>query len=441
MASGAGGGTAGDQSPVKPRGWGRICDDRTFTVLRRLDADGEDESGLLGRDKTVGDAVTRELCALHLPKRTWVAKFDGKPIAYFYIDKEWDSSHRCYPLCTCMDGDIVVPSDAFDGYTSASTAKSNQINCWRFYSLAEDSSVRSVLTGQDYPIFLRQELEQRQEYGQIPPGVNLDTYMEEFEQYISEPGAGDATSRVVNVDFAYNTTVMIDAEGNGSWLENGSRSLYGIFAPSFFESYRIYPFDEDRRNTWVTVDGKRFCVGLRNRGYYASAQSPQAYETVRTSFGEFDDESPASFYPLGSTFGTYESEIVRGEHGLEIRYTNYPAGQGVLRMSFKVPVAGNYTSGIELMQNGQFFYNDYFDVRELDEHSGSFTRTDYMTARFDVRYDVETLEIESIEEIPFEDEDDVTQDWFSSGGRYLGTETSTTTYPQDFESHITFERL
>ena len=440
MASGEGGGIAGEQSPLMPRGWGRRCDDRKFTVLRRLDADGEDESGLLGRDKTVGDAVTRELCALHLPKRTWVAKFDGKPIAYFYIDKEWDSSHRCYPLCTCMDGDIVVPSDAFDGYTSASTAKSNQINCWRFYSLAEDSSVKDILKGGDYPVYLRQQLTRiQQERGFSDDDLNR--YMSEFVQFISADGAGDSESRIVNVDFSYGTTVMIDKNGNGSWLADGPISLYGIFAPAFFEDYKIYPFDEERANTWVSADGKRFCVGLRNRGYYASAQSPQEYVTVRTSFGEFDNERPVTFYPLGSTFGTYEAETVRGGHGWEIRYTNYPAGQGVLRMSFKVPVAGNYTSGIGFMQNGQFFYNDYFDVRELDEHSGLFARTDYMTARFGVEYDVQTLEIERIEGIPFEDEDDVTQEWFSSGSRYLGTETSTTTYPQDLESHITFERL
>lgn len=439
MASGGGGGTAGVKSPVKPRGWGRRCDDRRFTVLRRKYEDGDGESGLLGREKAVGGDVTIGLCALHLPKRTWVVKFDGKPIAYFYIDKEWDAS-RCYRLCTCMDGDIVVPSDAFDGYTSASTARSNQINCWRFYSLAEDSSVRDILKGGDYPVYLRQELTRiQQERGFSDDDLNR--YMSEFEQFISADGAGDSTSRVVNVDFSYGTTVMIDKNGNGSWLADGPNSLYGIFAPAFFEDYKIYPFDEERANTWVSADDKRFCVGLRNRGYYASAQSPQAYATVRTSSGVLDAERPAAFYPLGSTFGTYESEIVKGGHGLEIRYTNYPAGQGVLRMSFKVPVAGNYTSGIGLMQSGQFFYSDYFDVREQDEHSGSFTRTDYMTARFDVRYDVETLEIESIEGIPFEDEDDVTQDWFSSGGRYLGTETSTTTYPQDFESHITFERL
>ena len=441
MASG--GVTPGEplSSPIMPSGWGRGCDDRRFTVLRRRDADGEDEGGLLGRDVTVGDAATRKVCALHLPKRTWVVKFDGKPIGYFYIGKEWDSSHVCHPLCTCLNGDIVVPSDAFSGYGSTTTRKSNQINCWRFFPLTEDSSVRSILTGSDYPIFLRQQLEQRQERGEIT-GSDVDRYMEEFAQYISESGAGDSTSRIVNVDFAYDTTVMVDAEGNGSWLENGNRSLYGIFAPAFFESFRIYPFDEDRRNTWVTVDGRHFCVGLRYKSYYASALSPQPYETVLTSSREFSDEDErlVAFLPSSSSFSTYETETSRGEHGWEIRYSNYPAGQGVLGIVFRVPVAGFYTSGIGLMQLGQFYYNEIFDVRELDEHSGSFTGTDYVTARFGVEYDVNTLEIENIEGLPRED-DDVTQEWFSSGGRYLGTESTATTYPQDLESHITFERL
>ena len=444
MAAGEGSAIPGNPlpSPIMPSGWGRGCDDRRLTVLRRRDADGEGEGGLLGRDVTVGDAATRKVCALHLPKRTWVVKFDGKPIGYFYIEKEWDSSHVCHPLCTCLNGDIVVPSDAFGGYGSTTTRKSNQINCWRFWPLTEDSSVRSILTGSDYPIFLRQQLVQRQERGEIT-GSDVDRYMEEFAQYISESGAGDSTSRTVNVDFAYDTTVMVDAEGNGSWLENGSRSLYGIFAPSFFEDYRIYPFDEDRRNTWVMVDGRHFCVGLRYKGYYASVLSPQAYETVLTSSREFsdEDERQVAFNPSGSVFATYETETFRGGHGWEIRYNNYPAGHGVLNIAFRVPVTGTSTSGIGMMQIGQFFYNEYFDVRRLDEHSGSLTGTDSVTARFDVEYDVETLEIERIEGLPRENDGGVTQEWFSSGGRYLGTESTATTYPQGIESHITFERL
>ncbi len=427
---------------IRPSGWGRRCDDRAFTVLRRRDADGGGESGLLGRDETVGDAAMRGLCALHLPKRTWVVKFDGKPIGYFYIDKVWDGVHRCYPLCTCHDGDIVVPSDAFLGYSSATTRRSNQINCWTFSPFTEDSSVRSILTGSDYPIFLRQQLEQRQEWGEIT-GSDVDRYMDEFAQYISEPGAGDSTSRTVNVDFASGTTVMIDEGGNGSWLENGSRSLYGIFAPGFFEFYKIYPFDETRRNTWVWLDGRHFCVGYREHRYYASALSPQGYETVQTSSGAFDGEDgrPVVFLPVSSEFATYETEIVRGSYGWELRYTNLPAGSGVLNIVFGVPVAGTYTSGIGLMQNGQFFYNDYFDVRELNEHGGPFTRTDYVRVRCDVEYDDETLEVENIEALSRDDVENVTQDWSSSGGRYLGTETTTTTYPEDIESHITFERL
>jgi len=431
---------------IMPSGWGRYCDDRRFTVLRRKDADGGGESGLLGRDETVGDAAMRGLCALHLPKRTWVVKFDGKPIGYFYIEKEWDGAHRCHPLCTCHDGDIIVPSEAFQGYSSAETYRSNQINCWTFSPFTADSSVRSILTGSDYPIFLRQQLEQIQQREGISD-YDINRYMDEFAQFISEPGAGDSTARTVNVDFASNTTVMIDAGGNGEWLENGSISLYGIFAPGFFETYRIYPFEVDRHNTWVQLDGRHFCVGQREHRYYASALSPQGYETVRTSFCEFiggegEDETPVAFLPLSSEFATYEMETVRGAHGWEIRYTNYPAGHGVLGIAFRVPVAGNYTSGIGLMQNGQFFYNDYFDVRELEEHSGTLTRTDYVTARFDVEYDVGTLEVERIEALTREDDEEgVTQEWFSSGGRYLGTETTTTTYPEDLESHITFERL
>ena len=374
-------------------------------------------------------------------------KFDEKPIGYFYIDKDWEVEHIVHPLCTCSNGDIVVPSNPFRGYGSTATYRSNQINCWTFYPLSENSSVRSIITGDDYQIYLRHKLEQRQEWGEIPPSVNLDTYMDEFAQYILESGAGDSTSRVVNVDFAYDTTVMIEGGvwyGEASWLENGNRSLYGIFAPSFFESYRIYPFDLERLNTWVKVDGRSFCVGRRSHTYYASPRSPQGYETVRTSSDGFDDERPVSFYPLGSTFRTYESETGRGEHGWEIRYTNYPAGQGVLYIAFHVPVSGTHTSydGL-LLSDGTFIYDyrDYFDVRELNKHSGPFTRTDYVTARFSVGYDVETLEIERIEGMPREDEN-VTQDWFSTGGdRYLGTETTTTTYPEDIESHITFERL
>lgn len=444
MAAGEGGVISGKslRSPLMPSGWGRDCDDRRLTALRGRDEDGGDERGLLGRDKTVGGVATMGMCALHLPKRTWIVKFDGKPIGYFYIEKVWDASHRCYPLCTCSNGDIVVPSDAFGGYSVSTTRRSNQINCWRFYPLTENSSVRSILTGSDYPIFLRQELEQRQEWGEIPPGVNLDEYMEEFAQYISESGAGDATLRTVNVDFAYSTTVMIDKDGNGIWLGNGNRSLYGIFAPAFFENYRIYPFDEDRRNTWVTVDGRHFCVGLRYRDYYASALSPQGYKTVHSSFREFngEDERRVAFHPSGSTFATYETKTGRGEHGWEISYINYPAGHGVLNIAFRVPVAGTYTSGYGLVQFGQFFYNELFDVRELNNHSGSSTGTDYVLARFSVEYDVKSLEIERFEGMPRENED-VTQEWFSSGGRYLGTETTTTTYPQGIESHITFERL
>lgn len=439
MAS-EGGGTLGEplSSPIMPSGWGRDCDDKKLTVLRRRGADGGDGGGLLGR------AATSNVFALHLPKRTWIVKFDEKPIGYFYINKEWDLSHRCYPLCTCLNGDIVVPSDAFVGYHSTTTRKSNQIYCWKFYPLTEGTSVRSVLTEPYYPAFLRQQLEQRQERGEIPPGVDLDVYMDEFAQYISEPGAGDSVSRTVNVDFAYDTTVMIDNDDKGSWLENGSLDLYGIFAPSFFESFRIYPFDEERRNTWVTLDGRSFCVGLRYAYYYASPLSPQGYKTVLTAFRDFDNsgERCVAFNPPGSEFATYEMEYARGGYGWESRYYNYPEGHGVLNISFRVPVAGTSTSGIELTQVGQFFYNDYFDVRELDEHSVSSTGTEYAKARFSVEYDVKTLEIKSIEAMPRDNnEENVTQEWFSSGSRYLGTESYTYTYPHDFESHITFEKL
>lgn len=490
----AGTGGGGDSGIIdiehRPDGWGDDNDGKRYLVLR---SDGDVaglpsmKTGVIGRK----DGDNTGLCALYLPKNTYIVKFDGVPIGYFHLEKNYysEANGMVRTFCPCKKTDVIIPPSAFDGnYSSQSETTSNQIYCQVFSPIVEGESVQETINnGLDVNVRARAAYE----CGVVKYKQGTTDYTPQFQDCLTYYKTGDEPVKDYE-DFNQQQAVRVFCRfvrnWNGAIGTNDGKAVMTSDADPYFVtddtfkkvksddgsvkyermiegrniSTHIIPIDRDlyefyfsymnNWNVWFESPG---AGGKREFKYLTHESLDVKKETLSTSSSETDisEDRPVKF--VGGRFLTwYNLYNDEGAFGVEnVREKDFSPGVGELRIFFKVPITttsmtriGNlgFSGGAIVSQNMNF------DVRhDLDSGQSDTVKSEIgMEARLLLKYNVRTLDVEGVIgpsntwSTTMDEQIDVheTRAW-SPGAVLRGWIRKDVVYPKDLESHIAIEKF
>lgn len=490
MAGTGGGGGVGEVSH-RPAGWGDSHDGKRHLVLR---GDGDEpglpsmKTGVMGRPDEVGMG----LCALYLPKTTYVVKYDGIPLGYFRLEKNYDSEVNglVLPFCSCMQEDIVIPPAAFDGkYSSHSETTSNQIYCQVFSPILEGESVRDIIAGGvnanvrnvaamecgvemyvpgttdytpqfkdclDYYVTGNEPVKQYGDLGQEESVKEFCAFVRSWNEAMEE-GVGEAvmssdaeayfvsddTFRKVQSDDGVKYERMDGSKKISTHVIPIGRILHDRYFGPYLKNWNVY-FDE--------VPGSG---GRREFRYLAHESLDVAKEVLGYSSSVTDIGDGRNVKYAGGRFSTwYTWYNDAGTWGVEnTQERDFAPGIGELRIYFKVPVTSTSMTrlgGLGFSGSTIIGRNTMFDVRkDIESPSGEEWKSEvWMEARLLLRYNVRTLEVEGVvgpsdtwsTTIDEQVDRHETVPW-SPDAVLRGWTRHDVVYPKGLWSHITVEKL